>query len=143
MDLRVQLIADYHEGHCIAGLAGMYQVSRKTVYKWLERHEAEGVAGLADRSRAPHDSPRTLSSEVIAQIIAARQRWSWGPRKLRIKLAAAHPQIDWPAESTIGEVLKRAGLTQRRKPRVRTPPYVQPFAWPQNRTLKSVTYVLG
>ena len=34
----------------------------------------------------------------------------------------------WPAESTIGEVLKRAGLTHRRKPRVRTAPYGQPFA---------------
>ena len=30
-----------------------------------------------------------------------------------MKLAAAHPSIDWPAESTIGEVLKRAGLTLR------------------------------
>src|ERR1039457_5407795 len=34
----------------------------------------------------------------------------------------------WPAESTIGEVLKRAGLTHRRRPRVRTPAYGQPFA---------------
>jgi len=47
---------------------------------------------------------------------------------LRVKLAAAHPQIAWPAESTIGEVLKRAGLTHPRKPRVRTPPYARPFA---------------
>lgn len=28
----------------------------------------------------------------------------------------------------IGEVRKRAGLTHRRKPRVRTPPYARPFA---------------
>jgi hypothetical protein len=47
---------------------------------------------------------------------------------LRIKLAAAHPDIQWPAESTIGEVLKRTGLTHPRKLRVRTPPYAQPFA---------------
>jgi len=128
MDLRVQLIEDYRQGYSIASLAEIYNVSRKTIYKWLERHEKSGVAGLADRSRAPHDSPRKLSHEVIEQILAARQRWNWGPRKLRIKLAAAHPQRVWPAESTIGEVLKRAGLTHRRKPRVRTPPYGQPFA---------------
>jgi transposase InsO family protein len=47
---------------------------------------------------------------------------------LRLKLAAAHPGKTWPAESTIGEVLKRAGLTHKRKPRVRTPPYGKPFA---------------
>lgn len=128
MDLRVQLIRDYDEGESISALAEVYSVSRKTVYKWLARHEAEGVAGLADRSRKPHDSPHKLSEETIAHILAARKRWNWGPRKLRVKLAAAHPNIGWPAESTIGEVLKRAGLTNRRKPRVRTPPYGEPFA---------------
>jgi putative transposase len=128
MDLRVQLIADYQEGHSILALAEMYGVSRKTIYKWLERHEAEGVAGLADRSRAPQHSPHKLSEDILAHIIAARQRWSWGPRKLRVKLAAAHPHMVWPAESTIGEALKRAGLTHHRKRRVRTPPYAQPFA---------------
>ena len=128
MDLRVQLIQDYEEGESIAGLAEIYGVARKTIYKWLERHDGEGVAGLADRSRAPHHCPGKVSEEVIAEIIAARQRWKWGPRKLRVKLATAHPKMAWPAESTIGEVLKRAGLTHRRKPRVRTPPYRQPFA---------------
>lgn len=128
MDLRVQLIHDYNEGQSISALAEIYEVSRKTIYKWLVRHEAEGVAGLADRSRTPQHSPSKLSEEIIAHILAARQRWNWGPRKLRVKLAAAHPHIVWPAESTMGEVLKRAGLTHRRTPRVRTPPYAKPFA---------------
>jgi transposase InsO family protein len=128
VDLRVQLMHDYNEGHTISALAEIYEVSRKTIYKWLARHEEGGVAGLADRSRVPQHFPGKLTEEVISQIIAARQRWNWGPRKLRVKLAEAHPDLVWPAESTIGEVLKRAGLTHRRKLRVRTPPYAQPFA---------------
>jgi transposase InsO family protein len=128
MDLRVRLIEDYNEGHSVAALAEMYSVARKTVYKWLDRHTAEGVAGLADRSRVPHHSPTKLGEELIGHIVAARQRWNWGPRKLRVKLAAAYPHIAWPAESTIGEVLKRAGLSQPRKRRMRTPPYAHPFA---------------
>jgi len=128
MDLRVQLIHDHEGGESISALSEIYGVARKTIYKWLERHDAAGVAGLADRSRAPQHCPHKLNADVIAEIIAARQRWNWGPRKLRVKLAAAHPKITWPADSTIGEVLKRAGLTHRRKPRVRTPPYGQPFA---------------
>ena len=128
MDLRVQLIHDHEEGESIAALSEIYGVARKTIYKWLERHDAAGVAGLADRSRAPQHTPHKVSEDVVAEIIAARQRWNWGPRKLRVKLVAAQPKIRWPAESTIGEVLKRAGLTHRRKPRVRTPPYGQPFA---------------
>ena len=114
MDLRVQLIQDYEEGESISALGEIYGVARKTIYKWLERHDAAGVAGLADRSRAPQHTPHKLSEDVIAEIIAARQRWNWGPRKLRVKLAVAHPDIQWPAESTMGEVLKSAGLTQRR-----------------------------
>ncbi len=128
MDLRIQLIQDYDQGHSIAALAEIYAVARKTIYKWLERHAEQGAAGLADRSRAPLHSPGKLSDDVIEQIIAARQRWKWGPRKLRVKLVEAQPHIVWPAESTIGEVLKRAGLTRPRKLRVRTPPYAQPFA---------------
>jgi putative transposase len=128
MDLRVQLIQEHEEGESVTALAEIYGISRKTVYKWLDRHGVAGVAGLADRSRAPLHCPGKLSEEMIAAIIAARHRWKWGPRKLLIKLAETQPQISWPAESTIGEVLKRAGLTQRRRPRVRTPPYGQPFA---------------
>jgi putative transposase len=57
MDVRVQLLQEYNEGESIAALAEVYGVARKTIYKWLERYAAEGVAGLADRSRAPHHSP--------------------------------------------------------------------------------------
>jgi putative transposase len=128
MDLRAQLIEEHSDGESVVALAEIYNVSRKTIYKWLSRHDESGVAGLADRSRTPHHSPTQLSDEIIEAIIAARHRWKWGPRKLLIKLRAAHPKIIWPVASTIGEVLKRAGLTQRRKPRVRTPPYGQPFA---------------
>ena len=128
MDLRVQLIQDHEEGQSISELADLYELSSKTVYKWLERHAEEGVAGLANRSRAPLHSPSRVSEEITAQIVAARQRWKWGPRKLRVKLAAAQPELVWPAESTIGDVLERAGLTHTRKKRVRTPPYAQPFA---------------
>lgn len=128
MDLRVQLIQDYQQGESIAALAEIYQVARKTIYKWLERYESEGVAGLQDRSRAPRHSPTRLEGRMIEAIVAVRQRWGWGPRKLRAKLIEQQPEIVWPAPSTIGEVLKRAGLAQARKGRVRAPVREQPFA---------------
>jgi transposase InsO family protein len=128
MDLRVQLIEDYEQGESIAALGRIYSVARKTIYKWLARHDAEGVAGLANRSRVPQHFPGKVSDEAVELIVGARQRWKWGPRKLRVKLVDAYPEKIWPAESTIGEVLKRAGLTHPRKLRVRTPPFRQPFA---------------
>ncbi|HEY7392531.1 MAG TPA: IS481 family transposase [Bryobacteraceae bacterium] len=128
MDQRVQLIQEYQAGESIQALAEIYQVSRKTIYKWLERYKAQGVAGLEDHSRAPHRSPRRLGAERIEAIIAARQRWGWGPRKLRWKLEQTQPEIAWPSPSSIAAVLKQAGLSVSRRRRARTPPRTQPFA---------------
>jgi len=127
MEQRVELIREWKEGESISSLAEAYRVSRKTIYKWIERHADEGVAGLADRSRAPLSSPHRLSEAMIARVIEARQRWGWGPRKLLVKMAAACEET-LPAASTIAELLRSKGLSHARKRRVRTPPYAAPFA---------------
>jgi uncharacterized protein (TIGR03437 family) len=44
VDLQPQLIQDYNEGESIAGLAEISSVLRKTIYKWLERHDAGPVS---------------------------------------------------------------------------------------------------
>jgi len=78
-DLRVEqqrllLIQDHEEGALISELSGIYVGSRKTIYKWLERHEEEGIVGLKDRSRRPHESPHQVSAAVEQAIVEARQR---------------------------------------------------------------------
>ncbi len=103
MERRVELIGEWKDGESIVALAESYGVSRKTIYKWIDRHAAEGTAGLQDRSRAPRSSPQQLSEETIARVIAARQRWGWGPRKLVVKLAQAAGEEKGPAASTIAE----------------------------------------
>ena len=128
MERRVELIREWNGGESIASLAGMYGVARKTIYKWIARHAAEGVAGLQDRDRRPHSSPLQMTAETIARVIETRQRWGWGPRKLLVKLAEAWPEMRVPAASTIAELLRSKGLSHARKRRVRTPPYGQPFA---------------
>jgi transposase InsO family protein len=47
---------------------------------------------------------------------------------LRVILQEKFPTLSLPACSTIGEILRRAGLTVPRKRRRHTPPYRQPFA---------------
>src|SRR5438045_9681432 len=91
MDQRSELLREWNEGESIAALAEIYEVSRKTIHKWINRHAEEGTVGLEDRSRAPHTSPQKLSEEMIARIIAARQRRGGGPRKLLVEIAEATP----------------------------------------------------
>lgn len=89
-------------GHLPGEVAKQLGVSRTTVYKWLARHAAEGVAGLADRSSRPRVSPSRTSRADEVRIVAERTARHAGP----IALAAV---LDMPA-STIGVVLRRLGM---------------------------------
>jgi len=107
----------------LSELCRRWGVSRKTGYKWLERYQAEGVAGLADRSRSPQRRPRATGPATEAAIVALRAaRPRWGERKLAAWLARERPEERWPAASTIGAILKRRGLTFARKRRRRATP---------------------
>ena len=100
-----------------------FGISRKTGYKWMARYAADGVAGLAERSHAPLHPSSATPQALRERIIALRQvRPSWGPLKIIGKLGAVYPDEPWPAPSTAGEILKRAGLVSGRKLHRRAPP---------------------
>ena len=68
MERRVELIREWKDGESIVALAESYGVSRKTIYKWIDRQAAEGTAGLEDRSRAPQhcmDGRRRQQAEML------------------------------------------------------------------------------
>jgi transposase InsO family protein len=107
-------------------------ISRTTGYKGRERYRAGGSAGLLDRPSAPRRHGRATAAEIAEKIVLLRQaRPSWGPRKIVAKLAQDHPGLDWPAPSTAGEILKRAGLVDGRRPRRRAPPSPVGLSVPQ------------
>jgi len=101
-------------------LCQRFQISRRVGYKWLARYDAEGRAGLRDRSRAPHHCPHRVLPVVEPLRCAARRKHrDWGAEKLMDWLKPRHPEIAWPAISTAGDVLKRHGLVHRRRRRYR------------------------
>ena len=105
-----------------------FGVSPKSGYKRRHRFEAEGWDGLGDRSRAPHQHPNQTRPEVVERLIAARREHPhWGPKKLVAWLGDREPGVSWPAPSTVGDLLDRAGLVHRRKRRRRATPWSQPF----------------
>jgi putative transposase len=130
MDQRVALIADWLRGEwSVTELAARYRVARKTVYKWVERYQGDPEHGLAERSRAPITPGRAMEPEVRAAILEVRRQYPrWGPKKLRARLDACDPPQAWPAASTIGDLLRREGLSAAR-PRTRyVVPRTQPLA---------------
>lgn len=128
MDQRVAFIADWlRDEWTMTELAERYQISRKTAYKWVDRYEVDPEHGLAERSRAPHAHGRAVADELRVAVLALRRAHPhWGPKKLRAVLLRRDPTSAWPAASTMGDLLRREGLSQPRR-RVR---YVVPLTRP-------------
>jgi len=114
MEQRLQLVTDYRTGFfTVTELAEQYGISRKTVYKWIDRaEEAETmITGLIERSRRPHHSPHATDPALITRLVAVRKRHPrWGARKLLGVTQRADPDRAWPKRSTVCEALKREGL---------------------------------
>lgn len=128
MSERIRLISDYESGDFgISELAQQYQVSRKTVYKWIERFERQSWEGLQDQSRAPEHHPNAIPEQIERAVLELKSRKPlWGAPKLRAKLLENPARC--PAESTISEILRRHGLSQRAKRRRRATPSQQPLS---------------
>jgi transposase InsO family protein len=129
MEERFKFIQEYqNDEESFAELCRRYGVSRKTGYKWVERYEVEGPEGLQDQSRAADQHPNQVLPEVAEQVLEVRRHHPhWGPAKLRVRLQKDEPEVIWPAASTIGELLNRAGLTAPRKHRRKATPSDSPL----------------
>jgi len=85
--------------------AAAFKVSRKTAAKWVHRYRTLGLPGLRDRSSRPRRSPRRISSELIAAVIALR-------RQLRPAYQIAQATHLSPA--SVSRILRRAQLNRWR-----------------------------
>jgi transposase InsO family protein len=109
-------------------LCRRFGISRKTGYKRVNRYKECGYEGLGDRSSAPHTHPNATSPEIARQLIEEKRAHpTWGPKKLIAALGAEYPDAPWPAPSTAGAILDRAGLIKRRRRRRQTAPWSDPF----------------
>lgn len=120
MDQRMRFLEDVRLARLsMTELCAHFQISRKTGYKWIAREAEEGRRGLADRSRAPHHCPHKISDEMATLLCECRiQHDDWGARKLLTVLQRRHPRRhDWPAPSTVADLLQREGLVRRNRRR--------------------------
>lgn len=123
MDERGKFVMRAREpGVSVAQASRENGISRKTAYKWLERYEDDGFAGLGDRSRAPKSCPHRMSEHVEQMLVETRLTYStWGARKVLAYLKRKHPDYLWPSASAVHGALVRAGLVEVRKKSQRAP----------------------
>ena len=128
---RMKFVLEVQRGErTVAECCRLAGVSRKTGYKWLARYEeGGGPQALQDRSRAAHTHPNAVGLEIKAMLLEARrQHPTWGAVTLLQWLSRRRPKLEFPAPSTVAELLRREGLVKPRVRTRRTPPYTQPFA---------------
>jgi transposase InsO family protein len=96
---RLLIVQRHSHGWPQAHIAKAMGISRQCVKKWIQRHAAEGEAGLVDRSSRPHSCPSRTSAEVETQILELRHRERRGQDWLAAELGV-------PAR-TVSRVLAR------------------------------------
>jgi transposase InsO family protein len=87
-----------------------FGISRQAFYKWKRRFDECGAAGLYDRPRAPHRSPRATAREVVSKILYLRQHYHFGAGMIADYLKRFH-QISI-APSTVHRLLGKHGMSR-------------------------------
>lgn len=103
---RLLIVERFHDGWPKAHIAAAMGISRKCVHTWIARFDAEGEAGLVDRSSRPHRMPTRTAVAVEAAIVALRQVQRLGPD-------AIGAEVGVPAR-TVSRVLARRGIAPLR-----------------------------
>ena len=94
------------QGMPVAHVAKAMGVSRQCAHRWIARYDAEGLAGLEDRSSRPHSSPTRTSPELEAKVLAARVELRQGQDRLG-------PELGVPAR-TVSRILRRHHIPRLR-----------------------------
>lgn len=103
---RLRLVQRIESGWTVAAAAESMNISRQCAHKWWRRYQAEGMAGLEDRSSRPHSCPHQTPAKVERRIVALRQSRKLGPARLA-------GIVGVPA-STVHRILVRHGVNRLR-----------------------------
>jgi transposase InsO family protein len=121
MDVQEQkvkfVVAASRREKSLTALCQEFGISRPTGLLWRKRYEEKGVAGIAERSRRPRQSPEQTKPGLEQRVVELRGRYpDWGARKLRVLLAREQVEL---TRSTIHRILLRHDLLreQDRQPR--------------------------
>jgi len=94
----------------LTALCQEFGISRPTGCLWRKRYQEAGLAGIAERSRRPRQSPERTSAELEQRVVEMRGRYpDWGARKLQVLLARERVEL---TRSTIHRILLRHDLVR-------------------------------
>jgi hypothetical protein len=123
---RMQVIQRYDHGWNTGSMSQYMHVSRPTVDAWVRRFEAAHVAGLVDKSRAPHAPARQVWLPLMVQVYHLQKAH---PDAGRFRLWSLLARSDI-SERTVGRIMALNTRVSHYIPQVPTPG-VKPTPGPQ------------
>src|SRR3990170_1863509 len=96
--------------HGIKPAARAFRTTLATVRKWLRRHQAQGLKGLQELSRARRSCPHKIQGELAARVVALRRQLPpFGAQRLKREwaLPLSHMAIE--------RILRQHGLMHPRR----------------------------
>jgi hypothetical protein len=79
---RLLLCQRIEAGRPVAHAAESMEISRDRAYVWWRRYQAEGVAGLEDRSSRPHRCPSRTKASRERRIVHLRRKHGLSPARI-------------------------------------------------------------
>jgi transposase InsO family protein len=122
---RIALKQEFETGaFTVSELCRRHGISRETFYVWQRRWASGETRWFEDRSHAVAGCPHATDGRIAERIVAVRRQFPhFGPKKIKAWLEDASRRrgdgTAWPAASTIGDLLKRAGLVEPQRRRRR------------------------
>lgn len=110
-------VMDWYKSHNhnVALTARHFGIGRATLHRWLARYRRKGLVGLNEQSRAPKKKPLPKTDpEIIFRACQIRRQYpAWSKYKIREMLEREYKLI--VSSSTIGRILRRRGLIDKKK----------------------------
>lgn len=122
-------VLDWHRAH--GGneslTARHFGIGRMTLYRWLRRFKHYGVIGLNEESRKPkHLRQPVTASDVVLRTVQLRKQYpAWSKYKIKVLLKREGIEV---SDSTVGRILKRRGLINKKASRKRRRAALRPKA---------------
>ena len=102
-EIRELIVNARRNGKRVKDIAEMFDVNRKTVWKWWKRIHKKGWPNYRDRSRKPHTTHKKVTPLVEEAILLLRDSFSWGTQRIKINLQSPPPYIRYLLETVLGE----------------------------------------
>lgn len=123
---RIKVLDWYRmQGNNVSRTCWHFGIGRMTFYRWLRKFQRYGVVGLNEQSQRPKNFRRpTTAWNTVIRIVQLRKQYpAWSKYKLRALLAREGIQV---SASTVGRVLKRRGLIDKRVSKKRRKAVLRP-----------------